>query len=154
VGKPEVSGDLCAIIRAAEHPYSGRRLSLGKGSNFAERMSFWQGLTCDPGDQVTHLIRKLDCPHGAKWIERLRSEAIGAWRSADAEVDTPRRKRFENAELLGHLERGIVRQHHAGAADADRLRPSSDGCNQNFGRGADDGFEAMVLRNPEAVIAE
>jgi hypothetical protein len=47
---------------------------------------------------------------------------VAAGRAADAQVDAARRQRVQHAELLGHLEGRVVRQHHPGAADADACR--------------------------------
>jgi hypothetical protein len=51
-------------------------------------------------------------------IERICGQPVGSGRAADAEVDASRGDAFEYAELLGHLQRGIMRQHDAGAAHA------------------------------------
>jgi len=37
---------------------------------------------------------------------------VGAGSAADPEVDPPGVQRLEGAELLGHRERRMVRQHH------------------------------------------
>ena len=66
----------------------------------------------------------------------------------------PGRERLQHAELLGHLQRAVVRQHHAGAADADARRARGDRGHQHLGRAADDGRQAVVLADPEALVAE
>ena len=70
------------------------------------------------------------------------------------EVDAPRRDGLEHAKLLGHLERRVVRKHHARAADADAARRRRDGRHQYLGRGADDAVAVVMLGHPVAVIAE
>jgi hypothetical protein len=47
-----------------------------------------------------------------------------------------------------------VRQHYAGAADADAPGDGSDRRNQDLRRGADDGAMAVMLGDPEAVVAQ
>ena len=87
-------------------------------------------------------------------IEGARGAHVAARRAADAEVDAARRERLEDAELLGHLERAVVRQHDAGAADADRRRARGDRRHEDLGRAADDRRQAVVLAQPEARVAE
>jgi hypothetical protein len=87
-------------------------------------------------------------------VERARRPHVAAGCAADAEVDPARRERLEDAELLGDLERAVVRQHHAGAADADALGARGDRRHQDLGRAADDRRQAVVLAQPEARVAE
>jgi len=47
-----------------------------------------------------------------------------------------------------------VRQHHASAADADALGDGGDGGDENLRRRADDGLVAVMLGQPEAVVAQ
>jgi hypothetical protein len=47
-----------------------------------------------------------------------------------------------------------VRQHHAGAADADALGDGGDGGDEDFRRRADNGLVAVMLGQPEAVVAQ
>ena len=107
-----------------------------------------------PGLQVADLDRKVLGGDGGVGIERARGSHVAAGGAADAEIDAARRQRLEDAELLGDLERAVVRQHHAGAADADRRRARGDRRHQDLGRAADDRRQAMVLAQPEARIAE
>ena len=66
----------------------------------------------------------------------------------------PGAMRVQHAELLRHLERRVVRQHDSRAADADARGDRGDGRHQDLGRGADDGVVAVVLGDPEAVVAQ
>ena len=75
-----------------------------------------------PGPQVAHLFGKVFGRAVGVRVERLGDAHIAARRAAHAEIDAPRRERLQHAELFGHLERAVVRQHHAGAADADAPR--------------------------------
>ena len=51
-------------------------------------------------------------------LERVDGLEVGARRAADSEVDPVAVQAGEDAELLGHLERAVVREHHPAAADA------------------------------------
>ena len=51
-----------------------------------------------------------------------------------AEVDPAREQAGQQAEALGHLERRVVRQHHAAAADADPLGRRRHRAGQHLGR--------------------
>ena len=60
----------------------------------------------------------------------------------------------QHAELLGHLERAVVGQHHAAAAHADPGGGRRDGLDQHLGRRAGQRGRAVMLGHPVAVIAE
>ena len=107
-----------------------------------------------PGLQIAHLLRKGLGRRVRIRIERARGAHVAARRAADAEVDAARRERLQHAELLGHLQRAVVRQHHAGAADADAFGARRDRGHQDLGRAADDRRQAVVLAEPEARVAE
>jgi hypothetical protein len=93
-------------------------------------------------------------PYGCPAVSGVGGPAVGAGRAAEAEVDPPGRQRVEHPELLGDLERRVVRQHDAGAAHPDGAGVGGDGGDQNLRRGADDGRVAVVLRHPEPVVPE
>ena len=52
-------------------------------------------------------------------LQRERRQRIAARRAADREVDAIAVERAQHAEVLGDLERAVVGQHDAAAADAD-----------------------------------
>ena len=81
-------------------------------------------------------------------IERERRALVRAWRAPQTEIDAARRDRFEHPKLLGHLERRVMRQHHARAADADALRRRGDRGHENLGRRADDVLRCCDARRP------
>ena len=111
-------------------------------------------LTRGPALQVDDLLGKALGGAVGVGVQQLRGAHVGTGRTAHAEVDAPRRQRLEHAELLGHLERRVMRQHDAGTAQAHALRARGDGRQQDLGRGADDGRQAVVLADPEAVVAQ
>ena len=54
-------------------------------------------------------------------LQREGRHRVGARRAADGEVDAVGEEAGEDAEALGHLQRAVVREHHAAAAHADAL---------------------------------
>ncbi len=82
------------------------------------------------------------------------TELATAGRPPDAEVDPAWIERLEDAELLGHLERAVVRQHHAARADADRRRARRQVRDEDLGSASGEPGRRMVLRHPVAAVAE
>ena len=82
-------------------------------------------------------------------VQRLRRRLVGARRAADAKVDAARVEGLEHAELLGHHERGVVREHHAARADPDGPRGIGDVADEDRRRGTRDAWHAVVLGHPE-----
>ena len=148
VRQAEVRRELRAVVGAAEDPDLGRvrpERMRGDAVVRAERRS-------TPAGRAP--IGKSSARLAGVRIERARGAHVAARRAADAEVDAARRERLQHAELLGDLQRAVVRQHDAGAADADRRRARRDRRHQDLGRAADDRRQAVVLADPEARIAE
>jgi len=85
--------------------------------------------------------------------QRARRRLIRARSAADAEVDASRIQRCERAELLGDLQRRIVRQHDAAGADADRRRAAGDVADQHRRRRARDAGHVVMLGEPVARVA-
>ena len=86
--------------------------------------------------------------------ERARGGRVGARGPAEAQIDAPGKERRQRAELLGHLQRRVVRQHDAARADADGRRAAAD-VRQQHGRGrAGDARHVVMLGEPEARVAE
>ena len=138
-------GDLGAIVRAAENPKLGRGIALRIGAECGERVLGRQRAAGDPGLQIAHVGGELRRAFVGHRVERERGAAVGARRAAQAEVDAPRRNGVEHAELLGHLERRVVRQHHPGAAHPDAFGGRADRGDKDFRRGAEDGRVIMML---------
>ncbi len=87
-------------------------------------------------------------------VQRERRAAVGARCATEPEIDAAGRERIEHAEHFGHFERRIVRQHDAGAADADAFGRGGDGRHHDLRRCADDGRMVVVLGDPEAFVAQ
>jgi hypothetical protein len=117
------------------------------------RMRLWHIGTHDPGLQLQHLLREF-LRGVAIGIEQLRRARVTARGAPHAQINAPGRQRLQHPELLGHLEWRVMRQHHAGAADANARGPRGDGRHQHLGRTAHDGGVAVVLADPETVVAQ
>ena len=79
---------------------------------------------------------------------------VAARRAAEAEIDALRKKPGEHGERLGDLERAVMRQHDAAAADADALRRGGDRPDQRLRAGAGEHRRAVMLGDPVARITE
>ncbi len=66
-------------------------------------------------------------------LQRDRRQLIGARRTTEAEIDPVRIQGGEDRERLGHLQRAVVGQHDAAAADPDRARGRRDRADQGLG---------------------
>ena len=120
----------------------------------AKRVRVGQRGSVHPRLKIGNLLRKSFGGFLCIGVERERGQAVAPGRAPDAEVDATRRDGFQHAELLGDLQRRVVRQHHARAADANALRGRRDRRHQDFRRGADDAAAVVVLGDPVAAIAE
>jgi len=147
-----MGGQLGSVVRTAQHPQ--RRLGLGRwiSVNAMPRVTRRQFTPLHPGVQLHDLLRKTFGRVTVR-VEHLRRAAIAAGRTAYTQVDAPGRQRVQHAKLLGHLVRCVMRQHHASAADADALRARCDRRHQDFGGRAHDARVAVVLADPETVVA-
>ena len=91
---------------------------------------------------------------GAVALERVGGHRVGAGGAADPEVDAAREEAGEDAEALRHLERAVVGQHHAAAADPHPAGRGGDRADQDLRRGPGDEPSPVVLGDPVAVVAE
>ena len=101
-----------------------------------------------PRLQFDHLLRKT-LRRVTVWIEQDRSAAIAAGCTTEPQIYAPGRECIQHAKLLGHFERGVVRQHDACTAKADALGARRDRCQQDFGRGACNAGQIVMLADPE-----
>lgn len=85
--------------------------------------------------------------------QRHHRALIAARRAAQAQLNTARIERVERAELLGNHQRGVVRQHHAAGAQAQRGGIGGEIANQYRRRGAGDAGHIVMFRQPVAVVA-
>ena len=108
----------------------------------------------NPGAKVAHLGREMIECGLRQGVEGQRRRPVGAGGAAEAEVDAAGCDRLQHAELLGDLQRRIVRQHHPGAADADAIGGRRNRRHQDFGRGAGLCLGTVVFGQPVAAVAE
>ena len=107
------------------------------------------------GEQLGELLGEVVWRHlAAVALERVHRLAIGARGAPDSEIDAVAVQPAEDAERLGDLERAVVRQHHAAAADAHALGDRGDLGDQDLGRGAGEHRHPVVLGDPVARVPE
>jgi hypothetical protein len=105
-------------------------------------------------DQIGDLLRENVAAVVVAGSDCLCRAHIAAWRAADAEVDAVRKQRFEHHELLGHLERAVVRQHHAAGAEANPLGDAAKARQHHLGAGVRHAAQPVMLGAPVARVAE
>ena len=106
-------------------------------------------------DQISDLFGKaIQSRYVCTVLERARRDLITAGRAADPEIDPSGEERFQNAEILGDLQRAVVLQHHAARADADATRARRHLTDENFRTGAGETGRRVMLGQPVPVIAE
>ena len=143
-----------ALRRGAEQPHVGRVVAAGQGREARERVVVGE-VVLEVREQLGELLREVVGRHlAAVALQRDHRLAVGAGRAADAEVDALAVQAAEDAERLGDLERAVVRQHHAAAADADVLGRGRHLGDQDLGRRAREHRDAVVLGDPVARVAE
>ena len=149
VRQTEMRRKLRAVIGAAEYPQLGTGGSERMRRDHVKRVSSIEWRAGDPRLQLVHLLREILCIVRIR-VERERRALVRAGRAPHDRDRSARRNRFEHAKLLGHLERRVMRQHHARAADADALRGRGDRGHENLGRGADDVVRCCGARRPSS----
>ena len=86
--------------------------------------------------------------------QRAQRELIGAWRPAKPEIDAAGKKPRQGSELLGDDIGRVVRQHDAPRPDPNCLRPLGEMSEHDGCRGAGDARHVVVLRHPDAPVAQ
>ena len=97
------------------------------GDHVPVRMPLGQLFAREPSQQVPNLRGKAIGRRVRVRVQGVGRAHIGAGRAAQAEIDPAGGDGLQHPKLLGHLEGGVVGQHHPGAADADPLRRGRDG---------------------------
>src|SRR5437763_6749237 len=114
VRQTEKRRQLGAVIRASQDPQLRIGGPVRMRRDLVERMVLRQGNAREPVLQLQHLLREI-LGGIREWIQGASSQLIGAGRTADTEVDSSRRNRFQNAKLLGDFECRVMRKHDSGA---------------------------------------
>ena len=141
-----------ALRRGAEQPRRRRPRPTGQSAETGEGVILGQ-VVGEVGQQFGQLLREV-VGRGLVAIA-LQGEAggaVGPRRPADAEVDAVAEKSAEHGEVFGDLQRAVVRQHDAAAAEADGGRRRADHAEQHFGRRAGEAGRAVVLGDPVAGV--
>ena len=119
-----------------------------------ERVTRRQPILEQP-EQLDQLLDEVvGCGLAAVALEREHRHRVGAGRAAQPEVDALGVEAAQRTERLGHLQRAVVRQHHAAAADPHAARARGDRADQHLGRRAGERRRRVVLGDPVAVVAE
>ena len=128
----------------------GGRLSPLKGEPHSRRLHH--------GEHVVDVLREAGdglVGHSASSVtQRPAGDRVGARGSAEAEVDPVWVRRFQQGELLGHHERGVIRQHHPARPDPDVSRGGGDHGDQHRRVRGCHGGHVVVLGHPVAAEAE
>ena len=153
VRKSEAGGVRGGVVARTEHPHLRCGCGLGRGLEILERLGDGRAAG-DERDKVLDLGRVvLD----AEWIavcQRRRGETVATRSPADAQVDPARVEHLQHAEVLRHLERRIVGQHHAAGSDANPLGLGRQPGDQDLGRRTRERVGSVVFGHPVAMVAE
>ncbi len=127
---------------------AGDRVDLGVGVAVGEGVVEEAGQL---GQLLGEIVRALVQPLGP--AQRRGGGAVGARRTAQAQIDPAGGHRLQGAELLGDHQRGVVGQHHAAGAETDALGVGGEVGEEHGGRGGGDAGHGVVLGDPVAVEA-
>ncbi len=90
----------------------------------------------------------------ARATQCQRRQRIGARSAADAEIDAPRVQRLEQPIRFGHLQRGMIGQHHAAGTEAQPRRQRANVRDHDLRRRRGDARHVVVLRVPQPLEAQ
>ncbi|MEJ0048468.1 MAG: hypothetical protein WDN04_21905 [Rhodospirillales bacterium] len=148
----ELGCERAAEIAGTQDPHFRAGLHHGL-QHHAFRIVSLRQLASEQRDQVRDLLRErvaVETP-GA---DRARGRHIAARRAADPEVDTSREQRLQHAELLRHLERAVVGQHHAARTHAQAPGGGGEPRDHHFRRRVGNPQQSVMLGAPVARVAE
>ena len=139
-------------MRAEQTRTEDPRLHLDTGARHCANLLAWCGLL-EVLQQFHHVVREL--------VRALvvppqcaGSRLVRARRATESEIDAPRIQGRQGAELLGHLQWRVVRQHDAAGTDADRGRVASDVSDQHGRRRTGNPRHVVMFRQPVAPIPQ
>ena len=155
VGKPQLGGPDRTLRRRAEQPRLRALRQPGERSRVAGERVVARHAVLQQGEQLGELLREVvRGALAAVTLQREHRHRIGARRAADAKVDPLRVQPGQGAEHLRHLQRAVVRQHHAAAPHTDPLGGLSHRRDQYLGSGARERGRGVVLGEPVALVPE
>jgi hypothetical protein len=85
--------------------------------------------------------------------QHARGALVAARRAAHPQVDAAGEKGLQHPELLGHLERAVVREHHATRAHPDVTRHRGHLGDQHLGAGPGQAGRGVMLGQPVPMVA-
>ena len=147
-GQAEAGGELGAEGAGAQQPDG----YVQTGAGHRDQSLAGLGLSEIMPQLIEHLRKVLAI--GATAAQRPGGSHVGAGRAAETQIDAARIQRLQGAELLGDLQRRVVRQHDAARADADTLGTSGQIANDHRRGGAGDADHVVMLGHPEALVAQ
>jgi len=86
--------------------------------------------------------------------DHARGATVAAGRPAHTQVDAAGKHRLEHHELLEHLERAVVGQHHAAGTQPHPSRHAAQAREHHLGAGVAHPVQPVVLGAPVARVAE
>ena len=155
VRQAELRSPARTLLRGAEEPRLGGVRETGKRRRETRERVLRRHAVLDVRKQLVELVAKVvRCGLAAISLQRQRGERIGPGSSSKRKIDAPREQPAQEAEALGDLQRAVVRQHHATAADAKAAGQSRDRPDQRLRARSREHRSAVVLGDPVAVVAE
>ena len=110
--------------------------------------------SCQIAPKFQYILRKLIWVAVQGSAQRMGGYPIGAWSSAQTQIDAVRIQRSERAELFGHHQRRMVGQHYSTRTHTQGCRATGYMPDDDCGRGAGNARHVVVLCNPVPVIAQ
>jgi hypothetical protein len=107
------------------------------------------------GEKLAELLREVLRPEPVpRAAQRRGRHGVSARGAPYAEVDTLWMQGLQYSEGLGHLQRGVVREHDPAGTDPDPLGHVRDVPDHDLRRGAGDAGQVVVLGEPVSLVAE
>ena len=117
----QLGRDMSAVMGRPEQPEFGHWRIGRSGADVAIGMVGRQ-VVGEPAVEVEQLLGEVvDAQRARSVHQSSRCASVGTRRAADAQINPTRELGGDRAEVLGHLERAVMRQHHAAGADPDVL---------------------------------
>lgn len=159
VGKALLCGGNGGPRGGAEQPDIGGSGCVGRDAQVAEGVGLTQQrgqlVGVQEGAELAELLREVVGHRGlAVAAQGVGLELTAAGSATDAEVDATWEHGVQGAKDFGDLKGGVVREHDAAGADSNAGGLGSGTGDQDFGRGAGEQVHRVVLRVPEARVAE
>ena len=147
IGQTQHRGELRAEQAGAKHPHFDRRAGSG------DRGDRHPGFATEIGAQLGHVLREIFRGAGDILAHGVGDAPVRPRRAAQPQIDAPREQRVQRAELFCDYERVVIWQHYPARADTDGRGSMSDMRQHDCGRPAADPVHAVMLGDPEPLVA-